>query len=135
MEHIQAYVTLEKLRAPGNFEVVFDLREVDFNIPALSIQPLVENAILHGVRELDSAGLVIISTERQGDYIRVIVEDNGHGFPKGVLERQKKRLNHGLENARIRLKTQCGGSLHINSDENGVRAVLLLPQNQKQRRK
>ena len=128
MEHIRAYVTLEKLRAPGEFEVVFDLQEIDFTLPALSIQPLVENAILHGVRELDGNGLVIVSTERQGDYIRVIVEDNGHGFPKGISNRQKERLSHGLENVRTRLNTQCGGSLHINSKESGARMVVLLPQ-------
>ena len=128
MEHIQAYVALEKLRAPGEFEVVFDLQEIDFTLPALSIQPLVENAILHGVRELDRNGLVIVSTERQGDYIRVIVEDNGHGFPKGISNRQKERLSHGLENVRTRLNTQCGGSLHINSKESGARMVVLLPQ-------
>ena len=128
IEHIQAYVALEKLRAPGEFEVVFDLQEIDFTLPALSIQPLVENAILHGVRELDRNGLVIVSTERQGDYIRVIVEDNGHGFLKGISNRQKERLSHALENVRTRLDTQCGGSLHINSKKSGTRIVVLLPQ-------
>ena len=128
LEHIEQYVALEKLNPSCGFEVVYDLRVMDFLLPALSIQPLVENAIHHGVRNLGSEGLIVVSTEQRGEFIRIAVEDNGEGFPKGMSDAQRQRISHGLENVRRRLETQCGGSLHMRSPEGGgVRAVVLIP--------
>ena len=81
LDYIRHYVALEKLRPSGDFQAYYDLAVLDFAIPALSIQPLVENAIRHGVRGL-AGGEVVLSTEQRGDMIRVIVEDNGPGFPR-----------------------------------------------------
>ena len=128
LEHIEQYVALEKLNPSCGFEVVFDLQVMDFLLPALSIQPLVENAIHHGVRDLGCDGLIVVSTEQRGEFIRIIVEDNGRGFPKGMSDTQRQRISHGLENVRQRLETQCGGSLHMRSPEgSGARAVVLIP--------
>ena len=127
LEHVEEYVALEKLNRGGSFEVVYDLAVMDFYLPALSVQPLVENAIHHGVRGMERDGMVIVTTEQRGSMIRIIVEDNGPGFPDGMSERQRQRVSHGLENVRRRLETQCGGSLHIHSDGSGSRLVLLLP--------
>lgn len=127
LEFIEQYAALEKLNPARQFEMVYDLATVDFCIPALSIQPLVENAILHGIRPGSSDAMVILSTQRRGEAIQVIVEDNGVGFPKGATAEQKEHANHGLDNVRQRLESQCGGSLHISSDENGTRVVALIP--------
>ena len=127
LEFIEQYAALEKLNPAQQFEMVYDLAVVDFSIPALSIQPLVENAILHGIRPGSSDAMVILSTQRQGEAVQVIVEDNGAGFPKGVTAEQKEHANHGLGNVRQRLESQCGGTLHISSDENGTRVVVLIP--------
>ncbi|MBQ6207579.1 MAG: histidine kinase [Oscillospiraceae bacterium] len=127
LEHIEQYVMLEKMNPANLFDVVYDLQIIDFQVPALSVQPLVENAIRHGVRALGDEGMVFVVTERHGDMIRIIVEDNGPGFSGNVTEQQKQRISHGLENVRKRLETQCGGSLHIRSGENGTRLIVLLP--------
>ena len=120
-------MALEKMNPANCFEVAYDLQIIDFTLPALSVQPLVENAIRHGVRDLGEDGVVFIITERRGDMIRIVVEDNGPGFPAGATEQQKAHISHGLENVRMRLETQCGGSLHIHSDGNGTRLIVLIP--------
>ena len=127
LEHIEQYVALEKMNPSNRFDVIYDLRIIDFSLPALTVQPLVENAIRHGVRSLGQDGMVFVTTERHGKMIRVIVEDNGPGFPKNITEQQKQRVSHGLESVRMRLKSQCGGSLHIRRDENGTRLIVLIP--------
>ena len=126
LEHIRQYVALEMLNQTQQFEMVYDLSVKNFFVPALSIQPLVENAIRYGVRSRSSGAIVILTTERQGEAIRVIVEDNGMGFPETMTAEQNEHKAHGLDNVRFRLESQ-GGSLHLNSDENGVRAVVLIP--------
>lgn len=126
LEHIRQYVALEMLNQTQQFEMVYDLSVKNFYVPALSIQPLVENAIRYGVRSRSSGAIVILTTERQGEAIRVIVEDNGMGFPETMTAEQNEHKAHGLDNVRFRLESQ-GGSLHLNSDENGVRAVVLIP--------
>ena len=127
LEHIEQYVALEKMNPANRFEVVYDLQIIDFALPALSVQPLVENAIRHGVRGLGEDGIVFVVTERHGDMIRIIVEDNGPGFPESVTEQQKEHVSHGLENVRRRLETQCGGSLHVHSGGDGTRLIVLIP--------
>lgn len=127
LEHIEQYVMLEKMNPANQFEVIYDLQIIDFSLPALSVQPLVENAIRHGVRSLGDEGLIFVVTERHGDAVRIIVEDNGPGFSGDETERRKEHSSQGLENVRRRLETQCGGSLHVRSDENGTRLIVIIP--------
>ena len=127
LEHIEQYVALEKMNPTNRFDVVYDLQIINFCLPALSVQPLVENAICHGVRSLGEEGMIFITTEQHGEMIRIIVEDNGPGFPASTTPQQQERISHGLANVRRRLKSQCDGSLHIHSDENGTRVIVLLP--------
>ncbi len=127
LSHIRQYVMLEKMNPANQFEVVYDLQILDFSLPALSVQPLVENAIRHGVRSLGSEGIVFLTTERHGEMIRIVVEDNGPGIPEGATCQQKDHASQGLANVRKRLETQCGGSLHIKSDPEGTRLIVLIP--------
>ena len=127
LTHIEQYVMLEKMNPSNLFEVVYDLQVIDFSLPALTVQPLVENAIRHGVRARGSEGMVFLTTEPHGEMIRIIVEDNGPGFSRDTTDEQKARISHGLENVRKRLETQCGGSLHIYSGGQGTRLVVLIP--------
>ena len=127
LEHIRQYVALEHLNPSNDFEVIYDLQEMDFLVPALSIQPLVENAVVHGVRAQED-GMVVVSTDLQGEAVRVVVEDNGPGFATDMPEQQQKRTSRGLANVRQRLASQGNGSLHVNSSPEGTRMVVLLPQ-------
>ena len=102
---------------------------MNFMIPALSIQPLVENAIRHGVRIRDN-GIVKISTAKVSNGYDITVEDNGKGFNASVTE-QADNTHIGLRNVRERIEKMCGGTLHIESTENvGTKITLHIP-NQK----
>lgn len=127
LAHIEQYVMLEKMNTASLFDVAYDLQILDFSIPALSVQPLVENAIRHGVRSMDGRGMVFVTTEEHGEMIRIVVEDNGHGFARDATEQQKNHISHGIENVRRRLETQCGGTLHMRSGEGGTRMIILIP--------
>ncbi len=126
LRHIRQYVALEHARNSVGFRIVYDLKETEFKIPALTIQPIVENAIKHGaLTRRDGTGEVRLSTERTGSFIRVIVEDNG--IKTELTEAQQKHKSIGLNNVSERLKTQSGGSLKLNITEKGARAVIVIP--------
>ena len=100
----------------------------DFALPALTVQPLVENAVKHGaLTRRDGSGRVVLTTEKIGKTIRIIVTDNG--TESGSLTDVQRETNGiGIENTRKRIETVCRGSLNIIHDECGTRAVILIPQ-------
>ncbi len=127
-EHIRQYASLERASRDISFELEFDLKAEDFPIPALTVQPIAENAVKYGAlsRE-DGSGVVKVSTEEHGDYVKITVEDNGI---KGVMtDKQQTHRSTGIANAKMRLSSQCSGSLNITGNENGTRAVILIPKN------
>lgn len=123
IRHIEQFVALVKLNPARHFEMVYDLSVIDFYIPALSIQPLVENSIRHGIHSMPEGGMVIVSTERQGSVITITVEDNGTGLP----EKQPESAGHGIDSVRKLLESKCGGSLHIHSGRNGTKTIVIIP--------
>lgn len=126
MEHVRHYVHIEEVRFP-DITVQFDLRCTSFQLPALSVQPLVENAIKHGVRGLDSGGTVRISSfETETDYC-VCIQDDGIGFDPSAPA-QDGKLHVGIPNIRSRLEEMCGGTLTINSAPGkGTIATIKIP--------
>ena len=80
LKHIQTYVELEKMRFNERLEVKYDIQVSDFNVPCLSIQPIVENAIKHGVLQKIEGGTVILKSYEDNDFYYVEVEDDGVGF-------------------------------------------------------
>lgn len=124
LDHLRHYVAIEQLRFP-DIEIVFDLEELDFNMPALTVQPLVENAICHGVRGREEGGKVTVSScsDATGFYVRV--KDDGVGFSEPlsiedvcsdlVLENDSTRKHVGLENVAFRIKSLCNGTVSLQS--------------------
>lgn len=126
LEHIQQYIALEKAGRNIPFEVKFILNVTDFNIPALTVQPIVENAVKHGaLSHRNGTGKVIIRSEKVGDAIHISVEDNGQNA--SLAEKQKNHRSIGIENVRKRLSAQCDGILDISINENGTKAVIIIP--------
>ena len=89
LEHTRLYAEIEMLRFP-NVRVEYQIEDSGFKIPALTIQPLVENAIRHGVR-IRNDGLVTVSTFREADAHRITIEDNGAGLIRSRMGFPKKR--------------------------------------------
>lgn len=127
LEHLKKYLYIEQLRFGKKLNIVYDIKTTDFVLPQLSIQPLVENAVKHGVGMKKKGGTVTIATDETDEYYEVIISDDGVGFdPK-----QKKddgRSHVGMENTRKRLKDMCGADIIITSVEGkGTVATVLLP--------
>ena len=111
--HIETYISLEKLRFDDRINVIYDLKTTDFNVPVLSIQPIVENAIKHGILKKVEGGTLKISTYEAEDSYVIVIEDNGVGFNNDDV---KKEENHyGIDNIKYRIKNMCNGSLDIKS--------------------
>ena len=111
LKHTEYYISIEKVRFP-DIEFVAEMDCSDFSIPALTIQPIVENAIKHGILKREEGGTVKVRTYETDSSYFVSVKDNGVGFDIDELEEN----NHvGLKNIKSRLEAMCAGSLHIES--------------------
>ena len=125
--HAREYAALSRAGSSTPFELVWDLRETDFEVPPLTVQPIVENAIRYGaLARTDGQGSVRVNSERRGAYAHVVVEDNGPGIDEKSI-RGGNRRGIGLANARERLRTQCDGMLSVSSSERGTRVVIIVP--------
>ena len=125
LEHTRIYSEIEMLRFP-KISVEYDIKTEDFYIPALTIQPLVENAIRHGVRSREQ-GLVTVATRASADYFEIIISDNGVGFnPKDFSNDESKHI--GIANVKERVESMCGGTLTIKSEpDNGTTVTIKMP--------
>ena len=86
VEHIKSYVNIEKVRFGDRVNVEYDIQSLNFYVPPLSIQPLVENAIKHGICKKPEGGTVWLKSWEDEDNYIVIVQDNGQGFSAERLE-------------------------------------------------
>ena len=128
MRHIRQYIALEQADPSRRFSFDYELNIRDFSLPALTVQPIVENAVKHGaLTRRDGSGKVMLTTDRIGQMIRITVADNGTGRDD-LTEAQRTNKGIGIENTRKRLETLCNGDLRITSDSRGTRAVILIPQ-------
>ena len=125
LEHVRHYVEIEHIRFP-DMEIRFELDSEDFLLPALSVQPLVENAIKHGLMGLESGGTVTVSSyETDMDY-RISVVDDGVGFDTTILLDDREHI--GIRNIRGRIEALCGGTLTVESAPGkGTKAVITIP--------
>ncbi|MGX8698500.1 MAG: sensor histidine kinase [bacterium] len=129
LEHTRAYLALEALRFKEKLHIVYDLETTDFLIPALTLQPLVENAVFHGVRgNADGRGTVTISSWERVTFHEITVTDDGPGFDPAAPAPNDGRTRVGLANVRARLQTVSGGSLQVDSAPGaGCRVTIRLP--------
>lgn len=132
LANIRAYVNIEKMRFGEKLRVVYDVPVTGFRILPLSIQPLVENAIRHGIYQRGAAGgTVTLRSREQPDSWIVEVEDDGVGFDVEAFAAERasgKRDSTGLENVRFRLEKvmHAGVALHSVVGQ-GTKVVVTIP--------
>ena len=114
MEFLQNYLKLEKRRFGPRLNVEYDIGAADFQVPLLTLQPLAENAIRHGLSKKPEGGTLRIITREIAEYYSILVEDDGVGFDT-ALPYDTPGNHVGLSNVRTRLAILCGGSLTVRS--------------------
>ena len=114
LEHVEHYLQLEKMRYGDDLNVIMDISGYNFWIPSLTIQPIVENAVKHGIQRRPNGGTIFIRTQETEDYYEVYVEDNGRGFDPQE-EKNDGKQHVGLRNVRERLAALCSGDLTVHS--------------------
>lgn len=128
LEHVKSYLALQRLRFGDELHVVWDIACEDIMLPTLTLQPIVENAVSHGIRGSESGvGTVTIRTREYDDHYEICVIDDGCGFDPAVLE-QEDASHIGLKNVQDRLNRMCSGSLDIQSKiGHGTEVTVVLP--------
>ena len=125
MEHVRYYIGIENVRFP-DMTFSFEMNSDDFHIPALTIQPIVENAIKHGLMKLQKGGTIRVVSYETDTHYCVLVEDDGVGFNTDVLLDERKHV--GIRNIRGRLKAMVNGTLEIESTEGvGTKVLIKIP--------
>ena len=124
LEHTRAYLAVEQACFEGHLFVEFDTPVMFFKLPPLTLQPIVENAVKHGLTpELEPLYVSVVTLDvAQG--VQIIVEDTGPGY--APTDDDAPQL--ALSNIRERLKTMCGGTLEIEPREaGGTKVTLFIP--------
>ena len=130
MEHVRHYVSIENVHFP-DMTFTFEMNSKDFDIPALTVQPIVENAIKHGLMKLQKGGTIKVVSYETDTHYCVTVEDDGVGFDSTQMIDERKHV--GLRNIRERLKAMVGGTLDIESTVGvGTKALIKIPKEGKQ---
>lgn len=125
MEHVHHYVSIEKVRFP-DMTFSFEMRSGNFYIPALTVQPLVENAIKHGLMKLQKGGSIRVVSYETDTHYCISVEDDGAGFDTGVLIDERQHV--GIRNIRARLQAMVKGTLEIDSAPGkGTKVLVCVP--------
>jgi len=116
LKHTKEYLALEQMRFEDKLTVRYDIQCETFSLPPLTLEPVVENAVRHGVRgNFDGRGEVAIATREYPDHYEIVVTDTGPGFDPEQQSKDQGRSHIGLRNVRERLTRICGGTLNIAS--------------------
>ncbi len=129
---IKDYIAIEQARFGDKLTVIYDIDdEVNCRVASLLIQPLVENAIVHGIQPCRGKGVVTISIAQSGSRVRIAVRDTGHGIDPHIIEQldtNEMPVNKiGLINVHHRVKLLYGEGLHIRRLEPGTEIAFYVP--------
>lgn len=114
LKHIETYISLEKVRFNDRINVIYDIKVKDFYLPPLTIQPIVENAVKHGILKKLEGGTLTLKTYETDEAYVVEVKDDGVGFNKDEIN-FKDNKHIGLINIKQRLKSMVKGDMIIES--------------------
>ena len=127
LEHTWHYIRLEQMRYGEDLRVEFQIPVTQFFLPSLTLEPIVENAVRHGVMQRESGGTITIRTAEDSLNYLIVVTEDGVGFDTSCLT-QSDPHHVGVQNVQKRLAAMCGGSLTLQSTPGGgTTAVISIP--------
>lgn len=123
MEHVACYLKIEKARFRERLNVIYSTQCKDFSVPPLTVQPLVENAIKHGITKKANGGTIKITTFEEDTHYVIEIIDDGVGFDSETTE-----MHVGIQNVQNRLAATCRGTVTIKSTLGvGTRVTIEIP--------
>ena len=139
--HVQSYLYIQKVRYEDKLEYAIDIPESLHNMMVIKLilQPLVENAIYHGIKQKRGTGHIWVEARRQGDALRFTVKDDGAGMSQEACDRLNRELSdenalpesgYGIFNVNNRIRLSYGNSygLHYAINElGGITVTMLCP--------
>ena len=127
LKHIKNYVDIEKLRFGDRITVNYNIENSNFFLPSLSIQPLVENAIKHGITRKLSGGTIDINVKKEDKHFIISIKDDGVGFDTNVLSLDTGSV--AIKNIKERIGVIEGASFDIKSVVNeGSECIIKIPE-------
>ena len=127
LEHVRHYLALEQMRFGEELNVAYDVRCRNFMLPVLTLQPLVENAVKHGVTRKKGGGTVTIRTYETAAQWFAEICDNGVGFDP-AQPMSDDRTHVGIDSVRRRLAAFTRGTLEIRSAPgSGTQVTVSIP--------
>lgn len=143
LENIKKYLYIQKVRFKNrlNYEIEIPESIQQYQIPNMILQPIIENALVHGITSKQDTGLIRVTAETSGDNFYIYISDNGHGFPTRVLNQLSKqrfteiktsttRTGIGLFSTNKRIQYFFGNAYGLSvkhSDFTGSTVSLFLP--------
>ena len=116
LRHIQSYLKLEKLRMEERLNIVYDIQEEDFLLPPLTVQPLIENAVKHGIFYKREGGTVRLATFKKGNAVVIEVSDDGVGFDMEENPQAEDRVYVGIRNVQTRISKMLRAQMIVKSE-------------------
>lgn len=127
LSFVKTYLDIEKIRFDDELNITMDIGTTDFKLPVLTVQPLVENAVKHGISKKDSGGDLLLLTRETESCYEVVIRDTGVGFD--MTSYKKDGHQHiGISSVRQRLENLCNGTLKVTGTPGeGTEAIITIP--------
>ncbi len=133
LTHVRTYIQIQNLRFENRIRLKYPSDSLDFKLPPLTIQPIVENAINHGIRPKGGCGHIQITSRETPDAFTITIEDDGIGFKMREDEAERDVGSTGLYNINYRLTQMCQGKMKISSTPGvGTTVTLVIPKVKKE---
>lgn len=131
LEHTRAYLAVEQAQFEDALFIDFETQYRAFRLPPLTLQPIVENAVKHGMVSSSDPIHISVVTRHSNNAVEITVEDDGVGFdPTGAVDDNEPHI--ALNNIRERLKMMCNGKMTIDSREGcGTSVKITIPDPEK----
>lgn len=132
INHIKEYLYIQKQRYEDKLEYKISIQEEleNIEVPKIILQPFVENAIYHGIKNLDTTGIISIYSQIIENKIELIIEDNGIGFEAAKKQALMKMGGVGIKNVNKRIQYYYGNEYGVKIDSSfktGARIIITLP--------
>ena len=121
---ISHYIDLENERFENKFNLVLELDFTDFKVPPLTLEPVIENSVNYSKVNENEDGFISISSQYDGEYVTITIEDNGIGFDKKTV----KKESIGQKNMKERLSLYLNATISVDSEVGkGTKTTITFP--------